>query len=260
MIKENHLPLAHQFIVQASQAGDIYSELKRLFLIEKDNIINNLAEELEIINNDFQTIKPAEAFITIDADTLNYKFNKAYLKQYKAINKKLLTINYNDFEKVCAFLLKNSGCDFYKVTKRSHDQGIDFFGTLPHKKSSERINLFSKQYVIGQAKYYTNPISSSGIREFVGSLVLLQRREFSSDNFSYTFATEINLFSQIQPVFITTSRFTKDAINLCNKVGIKHIDILNLCLVMASIDTLFKNYEVDEHYFEKYINQIQTLG
>ena len=114
-----------------------------------------------------------------------------------------------------------------KITQRSGDGGIDGTGKL-------KINgIFSFNGAF-QCKRYSNPVGAPYIRDFRGSL-----------------STNIE-----KGVFITTSRFTRDAEREASSPGKKQIDLIDgedFIDKLAQYEIGLKAitvYEIDEKFFE----------
>ena len=140
----------------------------------------------------------------------------------------LINMNPYSFEKLSQRLLRECGFEDVHVTKKSGDGGIDGTGKL-------RINGIFSFNIAFQCKRYQNPVSASDIRDFRGSLT-----------------TDIE-----KGVFITTSSFSKPAIEEASNPGKQPIDLIDgeefiNKLAEYSIGTHeVKDYEIDEEYFAK---------
>lgn len=107
----------------------------------------------------------------------------------------LLNIEPYKFEYVCADLLKRQGYEEVKVTKRSNDKGVDIIC----KKG------FIK-YVV-QCKRYSNPVGSQDMQMFIGAM-----RNAEAD----------------KGIYITTSKFTREAQLMASTNNIELVDKLKL--------------------------------
>jgi Restriction endonuclease len=91
------------------------------------------------------------------------------------------------FEALCVGLLSLLGARDYSGTKRTRDQGIDFFGRLvisdldANTSPFFRITDHLSVWLVGQAKNYPNgKVSSAEIRDLVGSINLARFKEYAS--------------------------------------------------------------------------------
>ena len=131
------------------------------------------------------------------------------------------------FERLAQRLLRECGFSDVKITQRSGDGGIDGTGKL-------KINGIFSFNVAFQCKRYSNPVGAPYIRDFRGSL-----------------STNIE-----KGVFITTSRFTRDAEREASSPGKKQIDLIDgedFIDKLAQYEIGLKAitvYEIDENFFE----------
>lgn len=139
----------------------------------------------------------------------------------------LYRINPFDFERLSQRLLRECGFDDVQVTKKTGDGGIDGTGKL-------RINGIFSFSVAFQCKRYKGSVSSSEIRNFRGSL-----------------STDIE-----KGVFITTGKFTRDAVAEAYTKGKKQIDLIDgeeFINKLAQYEIGLKevrDYEIDYDFFK----------
>ena len=110
----------------------------------------------------------------------------------------LKSLNPYGFEKLAQRILRESGFTNVKITKRSHDGGLDGKGIL-------RMNNLVSVPIIFECKRYNNPVGAEKIRSFRGAM------EGRAD----------------RGLFITTSTFTRDAIEESKREGAKLIDLID---------------------------------
>lgn len=138
----------------------------------------------------------------------------------------LVNMNPYSFEKLAQRVLRESGFDDVKVTKKSGDGGIDGTGKL-------KINGIISFNIAFQCKRYQGTVGSPEIRDFRGSLT-----------------TDIE-----KGVFITTGVFSKAATEEASKPGKKQIDLIDGEEFISMIADLkigvkeVKDYEINEEYF-----------
>jgi restriction system protein len=150
----------------------------------------------------------------------------------------LITIRPSDFERVIIDLMLSLGYgkdskEMAKVLGQPNDGGID--GIIPlDKLGLEKIYLQAKRYNL------EHPVPASDIRDFIGALT-------------------INKGKAGKGVFITTSRFTKDAIETAkgdHNHSVILIDGIELAKLMIENNVgirEIKGYKIknlDEDYFE----------
>jgi restriction system protein len=108
------------------------------------------------------------------------------------------SLNPYGFEKLAQRVLRESGFINVKVTKKSHDGGLDGKGIL-------RMNKLVSIPIIFECKRYSNPVGVDKIRNFRGAM------EGRAD----------------RGLFIATSTFTREAIEESKREGAKLIDLID---------------------------------
>jgi hypothetical protein len=150
----------------------------------------------------------------------------------------MISMDDNDFEKFSGKYIQLHFCDFAFVSRKSSDGGIDFIGNGTFKKlvnfADKPVDLKNKNLsfrMVGQSKRYKpeNPIGPKEIREFLGSVRILQ--EAINPNKENAWLGQKEVLNQIKLAepfiytFLTTSYYTDDAVELSNKLGIYIYDI-----------------------------------
>jgi len=238
-MKSDCYPIEHHFLNKTSFAGDFYSQVKSIFLTDNMGFCSSLAEDIESLSKSFKSSTTKTLLKSLDHNTLNYVIEQSFLERYRSVNKYLKNIDPITFESLCSFYLSLLGCDNIRITRRSSDQGIDFYGILPHEKDQFFSPNTEKNYLIGQAKLYTAKVGTGEIREFIGSIELIKLRVSSGRRYSYKIASDIKYFTLISPIFISSSSFTRDALEIANKVGIKTVNIVQFITLLTSVDDIF---------------------
>jgi len=81
----------------------------------------------------------------------------------------LQNLSADGFEHLCGRLLKEYGFENIEITQRSHDEGIDGFGTL-------KINPFVGLSVFFQCKRYKGTVPTEKVQAFIGAMETNERR------------------------------------------------------------------------------------
>jgi restriction system protein len=102
------------------------------------------------------------------------------------------------FERVCQRLLRESGFESVTVTGRSHDGGIDGVGVL-------QLNPFVRMKALFQCKRYKGTVSRAEVGDFRNAM--LGRAE--------------------KGIFITTGRFSKEAVTEASRDGAPPIELVD---------------------------------
>jgi len=152
----------------------------------------------------------------------------------------LKTLPPTGFERICARLLRESGFEEVIITGKTADGGIDGTCIL-------EVNPLLSFKVIFQCKRYKETVSADKIRDFRGAM---QGRADKA-------------------IFITTGRFTAEAIKEASRDGVPQINLVD----GSELVTLFEKnlmglkqitgYKIDESFFDEYYNnepKVQTPG
>lgn len=136
------------------------------------------------------------------------------------------SLTFDEFEQFGASILRELGADFAKVTPRSGDQGIDFYGVLSIGRVAgeptgiSQLSHDLKLRFAGQAKHYPNStVGPSAVRELVGSVSLARYKDFTSETEIFD-DLELLSFNPIITMIFTTGSFTRGARELAEKAGI----------------------------------------
>jgi len=145
--------------------------------------------------------------------------------------KTLKSLNPYGFEKLTQRVLRESGFTNVKITKHSHDGGLDGEGVL-------KLNNLVSVPIIFECKRYKKPVGAKMIRNFRGAM-----------------GGRVD-----KGLFITTSTFTREAIKESKREGAKLIDLidgeqfigilkdLKLGLIIEEVEKV----TVDEQWFRDY--------
>ncbi len=145
----------------------------------------------------------------------------------------LRTMSPKNFERFCLYLLRVNNFENLQLTGKSHDEGIDGIGIL-------KINPFVSFKVLFQAKRYKdgNNVSRDKIGDFRNAMI--GRAD--------------------KGIFITTSKFTQEAIKEANRDGAPQIELVDCdkLIKMIEISKLglkpVTTYEVDTAFFQQYMS------
>ncbi|WP_010249531.1 restriction endonuclease [Acetivibrio cellulolyticus] len=166
----------------------------------------------------------------VNDDALKTKLRNVS-RHLDTINTLLYNLEPYEFEKFCKKFLLLVGVNESNVTKRSGDDGIDFWGYADMFEYNSELFIYSeiaeqlvdfhqngKKFrvkIIGQAKRYKsdNLISPSEIRELLGSYYLERSN-------STSLGTNGKLAEPVVGTFITTSHFEPGAIKTAERTGI----------------------------------------
>lgn len=239
-------------------------EISSIFDREKIKLINYINNYLDtfILNN---LIPPFELlwvdkflFWTLNAKSsfLNDKQKKRY--NLKDILSKVIEKNITpkQFESFCSFILKEVyDFNISNITQYSKDWGIDFFWHYVIK--NEPVNFFKELpiYIYWQAKQYSNKIEEKDINWFsaIRKKIIqgMDKRYKNSIPKEYTSDPYLSL-----PVFITTSSFTRGAIETAKIMNImlKDLNMIIDDIIIKWNDKIFIDtltwYEVNSDFLK----------
>lgn len=163
---------------------------------------------------------------TDSAELAGFKTARAKLPKYRAY---LEQVNDRLFEAICVGILDILGCTDPVITRKSGDQGIDFFGqlrlqgrlgiTFALPGPDRRFNA----WLVGQAKRYRGSASTPDLRELVGSVDLARAKAFADDGRALQ-RLSIRLCDPVFYLFLTTGRLTTASLKLVEAAGMIALD------------------------------------
>jgi len=125
------------------------------------------------------------------------------------------------------------------VTRRSADQGIDFYGRVPFGqiiKPSAIGNGAEKQlkiWLVGQAKNYSaTQVSTKDLRELVGSVSLARSKCYAGSKDPLS-ELDMRICDPVFFLFFTTGNISRDARDLLKKTGVIAMDGSQLATFLA---------------------------
>jgi Restriction endonuclease len=151
----------------------------------------------------------------------------------------LQSVNFREFERICAAVLGLFGAYEVVHTPHSNDQGIDFYGRFAIrdlvKDGPPFFSLLDhmKVWLVGQAKHYVKgTVSAPEVRSLVGSIQLARFKEFATRASVYTDLT-LRSCDPIFALFITTGTYSSDAKRLADNSGVVLLDLDGLSKFLA---------------------------
>ncbi|WP_281887829.1 restriction endonuclease [Paenibacillus sp. YYML68] len=236
-VEEKFKELLEDLILRYSAYNNIISFIEDVS--ENDDVLSlakDFSEELSLYESDIERIFGVDIF-NIDYDTLNISFINPIIDNIATALSYISDLTPENFEKLCAIYIKFLGTTGDpKVTRKAHDQGIDYIGVV---ERSERSKLFSSEsnvnryYLIGQAKHYEkDKVTSKEIRELAGSIYLLKYKGFALKDNPYS-DLSLKAFTPIYVYFITSNYFSESAKRLCFNADIIPIDRMILAITFG---------------------------
>jgi hypothetical protein len=135
-----------------------------------------------------------------------------------------------DFEYVCRGIITLMGASDTRVTARSGDQGIDFYGKLRLEGKLGQVyalESFDRNLAVwlaGQAKRYISvQIATPDLRELIGSIELARTGTYASQG-SGLEGLKIRPCDPVFYLFFTTGLISRDGWELLEKTGVIGLD------------------------------------
>jgi hypothetical protein len=182
------------------------------------------------------------------------------------------TLSPIEFETLCGAVLWLFGVTTPKISRRSADGGIDFYGQAPFAKviAPERmpagIEKDLRVWIVGQAKHYKlSKVSTKDLRELIGSTELARSKIFAGTTDPLD-SLGIRVCDPVFYMIITSGNFTADSRDLISRSGIIAIDQMQLAQLLADngIDAqeivLTKNHSFDWLKAKSLFNRSLMVG
>jgi hypothetical protein len=179
---------------------------------------------LVVLGSSFNMVAGACHVLTTDSEAVAQA--KASRANVVPLLGRMQSLTADEFELFGAKVLVEIGAQQVRVTPRSNDQGIDFYGTLNIGKLTNAPEPFFRLahdiaiQIAGQAKNYPNKaVSTNAIRELVGAIALARYKAFSTDVDLFE-DLELKPFNPLVALLFTTGRLTSGAQLLAEKSGV----------------------------------------
>jgi len=231
----------HSFLMSCSTVGDFSTQYRKIFQKESIDHCQLTVERIDSLCRALLGFGRCEnPLLRFNPSTLNYIFDGSFLDRYRSFDSYLEGSNFNEFEDICALCTKVLGLKS-AATRRANDQGIDFIAVEPLLSDQILSTKTTDSLVIGQAKFYSDPIGTGDLRALHGSVDLARKGIFSGDELGYELLNGVKPYTDIRPVFMTSSRYSSDALYLADKVGIKLYERSKLIAIMTNLVEVFNS-------------------
>ncbi len=173
------------------------------------------------------------------ADPVEIKIGKIRRSKTLAIADCCRKLTSGQVEQLCGNILHLLHVEKAFVSRRSADQGIDFFGRVPYGEILKPSFLDAGAekhiavWVVGQAKHYPDTAIATGdIRQLVGSVELARAKVFVG-NIDPLSDLTVRLCDPVIYLFVTTGRFSRDSLHLLSRSGVLAFDGLQIGQFLA---------------------------
>jgi hypothetical protein len=171
----------------------------------------------------------------------------------------ILDISTIQFEQLCGRIIELLGVEKPVVTRRTSDEGIDFYGKLSLESIFYPRDLYPtiqkhlSIWLVGQAKQYIKlQPSTQEIRELVGSVMLARTNVFGSLNHPYR-NLNIRVSDPIFTILISTSSFSANALRLLKRSGVIGMDGNMVAAFLADREVGLIDGHFDKNCFVNWI-------
>jgi restriction endonuclease Mrr len=138
----------------------------------------------------------------------------------------LRALTVDQFECFGSRILRELGAEQVEVTRRSGDNGVDFYGFLSlggimqHPPAICQLAHNIQLLFAGQAKHYpNNTIGPATVREMIGAIALARFGVYSSEP-DFFEAFKLLPYNPLLVLLFTTGRFTKGAMEIADSAGV----------------------------------------
>lgn len=193
-------------------------------------------------------------------DTRQAKRQRAQVKRYLSALKNLTP---EAFEALCCGVLQKFGVEKPVLTRRSRDEGIDFYGKVSLKSMIFPKDLFSgvhrqlNVWMIGQAKRYLDTVAQTpDIRDLVGSVYLAKGEAYGSAKSPYDL--KIRICDPVFYLFFTTGNISSDGWRLLERSGVVGMDGATLAAFLADMQIGLNGETFDEARLTDWISEFRN--
>jgi hypothetical protein len=181
-------------------------------------------------NSSSEYMVQGAAFIEEGRDSDELKEAKRRRARVKDYLSALAGLSPTDFEVMCRGILALLGVQQPILTRRSGDEGIDFYGQLRLEDLLQRIEALPDVYrrlavwMIGQAKHYkATQVATPDIRELVGAIDLARGGAYGGPGARYE---DLNILvcDPVFYLFFTTGTISADGWRLLERSGVIGMD------------------------------------
>jgi hypothetical protein len=191
-----------------------------------------------------------------DAQVRDAKLRRRTLGDYVQA---FLRLTPYDFEVLCRGLLAIIGVAKPEITRRTRDEGIDFYGrwdvgdTLRPLYELPGGHRLLRVWLVGQAKRYdSTQVATPDIRELVGAVSLARVNAYSRQEDPYPDLT-LRLCDPVFFIFATSGDISADSWELLKQSGVIGFDGNMVAALLADNDVAQVNGKFDQASFDSWL-------
>jgi hypothetical protein len=213
---------------------------------------------IAVLNSSSPYMVQGSAFIEPhdDQDVRDAKVRRGRFADYATV---IAGVSKEQFECVCRGILDALRVENVQLTRRTADEGIDFFGELRLDQllvPEARFPTWEAQlkvWMVGQAKHYeVGQASTPVIRELVGSVELAKSRAYSTGEDKYPDLL-IRACDPVVYLFFTTGSFSSYAWRLLDRSGVVGMDGGMVAAFLADRGIGIRDEQFDEDEFMSWL-------
>jgi restriction endonuclease Mrr len=215
-----------QLPIRAAEQAERLEERVRQRITEKQQEMEN-AGTIPVVIIHHASIRRVAGSCWVDPiDTEAVAAAKQGRVHVQQILAALRALTPDQFERFGSRILRELGAERVQVTRRSGDNGVDFYGFLSlggimqHPPAICQLAHNIQLLFAGQAKHYPNSaIGPATIREMIGAIALARFQVYSSEP-DFFEAFKLLPYNPLLALLFTTGRFTKGAMEIADSAGV----------------------------------------
>jgi len=228
------IALTEQWFASRADAEEAAAKWERAFrdrLRRDHNELTALGRVcIHAFNSSSEYMVQGAAFIEEGRDSDELKAVKRRRARFQVYLAALVQLTPTDFEAMSRGILALLGVAAPKLTPRSGDEGIDFYGQLLLEDLLPRVEAMPDVYrrlsvwMIGQAKHYqATQVATPDIRELVGAIDLARGGAYGGAGTKYQ-DLGILVCDPVFYLFFTTGKISTDGWRLLERSGVIGMD------------------------------------
>lgn len=215
-----------QLPIRAAEEAERLEERVRQRIVDKQRVMENAGTIPTVVIHHYSMRQVVGSCWVDPIDTEAVAVAKQGRVHVQQILAALRALTPDEFERFGSRILRELGAEQVQVTRRSGDNGVDFYGFLSlggimqHPPAICQLAHNIRLLFAGQAKHYPNiAIGPATVREMIGAIALARLQVFSSEP-DYFEAFKLLPFNPLLALVFTTGRFTKGAIEIAESAGV----------------------------------------